>query len=74
MNVQLQAQQEGEDEHLQNEEAKLRAELTKLEKKTVDVKRKLEQLTETKTGIKKQKREAESLSALANFTREKPES
>ncbi|TID24874.1 3-ketoacyl-CoA thiolase [Venturia nashicola] len=74
INVQLQAQQEGDDKRLESEEAKLRAELAKLEKKTVEVKRKLEQLTETKTGVKKQKIEAEGFSELAKFTGEKTES
>lgn len=61
----------GEDEHLAKEEAKLRAELVKLEKKTVDVKRKLERLTEDKFASKKQKMEADSFSGLFNNLVEK---
>lgn len=75
LDQQLQAQEYGEDERLNNEEAKLRAELAKLEKKTADVKRKLEQLTETKMGVKKQKIEANSLSSdVPNFVGESLES
>lgn len=65
LNEQLQVDG-AQDEHLANEEAKLRAELAKLEKKTVDVKRKLERLTEDKSGSKKQKTEADSFSGLSN--------
>ncbi|QDS75512.1 hypothetical protein FKW77_005014 [Venturia effusa] len=67
LNEQLQSQDNVKDEQLATEEAKLRAELTRLEKKTSDVKRKLEHLAEGKTGVKKQKTEASGLSELSTF-------